>query len=405
MSVLTVSSIAISIEELVGTFEGIGTLVGGLSVTPAVVVVAGIAAVVVIGKLFDKIWNSTRVNIPGIEASLTNSVDKVSKLGNKIQDALTEWNLIKEEINSKNEFNNKIDGINIDIKSVINQLSSISDNLYDQLLEWASTLAIFYIAKNDNTFYTLNKNDVDTLINSYSSSDNHISTLEDTINKVLIILDNLINLIRKQYEINLYTVTTLVAPEPTTTIGDFTEEGIDEALRKGIISKYLASLLKSMIKSISISSTQSPKRKPSKGKKRKFKKKKQKKNRKQKEKLPQKIKMIWVKTYDVSDWIAKITFTFPIKKDLESDDKGTIMFHLKKGGTIRFVRVKRGTFSVIALAYGTGFRLWSQFWKKKLVNKPPKPKPVLSWFIKRINPQDRQIAIPQEIKNKKVKYK
>lgn len=184
----------------------------------------------------------------------------------------------------------------------------------------------------------------------------------------------------------------------------WTTKEIDEMITNvglGLLSgEYLKELLRSLSKTRTSTRTKTKKRAAKKRKKTKKKWKKKGGQKKKKKKNPKYIKMITVDVNNVSRWIARVEFFFPVRKPLESDDKGTMIFHLKKGGNIKFVRVKRGTFSVISQVYGTGYRVWSQFWKKKIVNRT-----VLSWFIKRINMQDREIAIPQEIKSKKVKYK
>jgi hypothetical protein len=94
--------------------------------------------------------------------------------------------------------------------------------------------------------------------------------------------------------------------------------------------------------------------------KRKLKRKRPRRNKNQ-HKLPSEIKSIKVDVNNVSKWIAEVSFTFPTIKPIRSDDRGTLRFILKKGTVIRFVRVKRGTFSVISLVFGTGYRVWSQF--------------------------------------------
>lgn len=118
-----------------------------------------------------------------------------------------------------------------------------------------------------------------------------------------------------------------------------------------------------------------------------------------------KIKRISARVGSYSKWIERITFEFPERQSITSDGKGTMKFWLKSGTVIRKVRVKRGTFSVIAMwslgsSFGTGYRYWSQFNKKAIVNREK----VISWFIPLINQRDREIAIPLEINENDIKY-
>lgn len=116
--------------------------------------------------------------------------------------------------------------------------------------------------------------------------------------------------------------------------------------------------------------------------------------------IPETIREIYKDVSNVSEWIRAVSFKFPTRQPKDSDARGTLTFHLKKGSLIRFVRVKRGTFSVIADYYGTGYRLWSQFWKHKIVNRWR-----LSWAIKRITEADREIGIDTELIKRECHYK
>ncbi len=169
-----------------------------------------------------------------------------------------------------------------------------------------------------------------------------------------------------------------------------------ESRINAMIETQVASLSKSAVRE---KTNEEKEDKPLKGKKRKKRfpsKRKKKKNKK----IPQRFITASIDVSIQSEWIRKLTFRYPNRKDINSDDKGTLIFSLKKGGEIRFVRVNRGTFSVIALAVGTGYRLWSQFWKRKLVSKD-----VTSRFIQRININDRKKGIREEIRTKRITYK
>lgn len=232
----------------------------------------------------------------------------------------------------------------------------------------------------------------------------NVDTLIEQIKALIDVYNNIIIQIEQLSKTATFVITEVTSPtqsppfilNPEGTLPSL--ETLLEQLSKGMIVGRLADLLKSLVNNATrTKNAEDGEEEQQKKRKRRRRKKKRKQNKK---KRPKKIKMAWIDTTSVSKWIAKLTFEFPVQKDIESDDRGTLRVHIKGGGVIKFVRVKRGTFSVISSVYGTGYRIWSQFWKRRIVNRT-----VLSWFIKRINANDREIAIPQEINNKKVKYK
>lgn len=135
--------------------------------------------------------------------------------------------------------------------------------------------------------------------------------------------------------------------------------------------------------------------------------------KKEDKRIPRKIKKRLPKTFKYaernvgrhSEWIEKVSFEFPVAKDYQSNDRGTLIFYLKNGRTIRRVRVARGTFSFIVYAitfvpYGVGYRFWSHFNRKYLVNPN-----TISIGLRMISNADRIKAIPKELSDKQVIYR
>lgn len=244
----------------------------------------------------------------------------------------------------------------------------------------------------------------------------------ETINNIIDITKELFKQFINQYELLKYQLrvaTTvlddLIKPKPGATIpeevkptpGSVAVPGAAGRQHgRGLLGALLGGVLLEMLKELTRSSSRIVDKRRRRKKKGKLRLPKFPKDDKDKDGKPKrKIKEISVNVRRVSAWVSRIRFVFPEKRDIDSDEKGSIYFYLKNGGVIRFKRVKRGTFSVISQVFGTGYRIWSQFWKRKIVNKPPSPEAVLSWFIKRINEQDRKIGIEEEIKDSKVKYR
>lgn len=275
------------------------------------------------------------------------------------------------------------------------------DATFQQTQEyWRLLFEIGFIDSVPQIIYTLGDYYVKNKDFSYINTDNIV----DFLNKYLQLIKDYLTIIQELKITGEAILVDIITPtqsppfvlNPEGTLPSL--ETLLEQLSKGMIVGRLADLLKSLINNATrTKNAEGGEEEQQKKRKRRRRKKKRKQNKK---KRPKKIKMAWIDTTSVSKWIAKLTFEFPVQKDIESDDRGTLRVHIKGGGVIKFVRVKRGTFSVISSVYGTGYRIWSQFWKRRIVNRT-----VLSWFIKRINANDREIAIPQEIRNKKVKYK
>lgn len=410
MSVIAVTTIATTGTELTGILESLSAL-APIASSPALPIAVALAGAVVVGKIFERVWNANRTKISGIEVNLRNVISETQKIGASIQSVVNDFYSQSTSLLSKVKEIEEWLGYKYDIQALINKTNAWSNALFQQVISWTQQLAIIHIAGSDNAFYTLNKDDVDAIIDANTSSPPHTSAITNLGQGTIQAIKALIDQINKEYEKVVYLQLTITSPEktiagitvtaPTTRDSLATPslpslEELYEQYKKGLIAGRLADLIRDLINSISITRTKTINAKGGKWKWRKPKWPKEAKGRKK----PKKIREAWVDTTPVSNWISKVTFRFPVAKDINSDDRGTLTVHIKKGGTIRFVRVKRGTFSVISLVYGTGFRIWSQFWKKRIVNRH-----VLSWFIKIINAQDRAIAIPQEIKDKRIKYK
>ncbi len=280
-------------------------------------------------------------------------------------------------------------------KRVLNMLTDLG------IITWREGEVVFNkfaLIKDYGTTTKLTGQAPENLINGYEFL-TQLPIILNAIEKEISDIFNSFIVLQMQERLNSSSTITLpsILENPNTLTGDETLEELFRLALAGKLGTELANYVLSITRSAVRTRT-----KTQKAARERMKRKRRLKRKKKKKKKPQKrmIRTITVDTNDVSEWIASVSFTFPTKKDIDSDDKGTMIFKIKGGGMVRFVRVKRGTFSVISQVYGTGYRVWSQFWKHRIVNRT-----VLSWFIKRINANDRELAIPQEINDPNVKYK
>lgn len=384
-----------------------------LAAAPLAVWGGAMVAAVEAGKLFSKLWNKTRNEIPNIEANIEAAQLKLANAGaNYLQIAVTD---IETNLNTYLKQASTVDKIlNTNFEAEVMKLSETIKKIDTQTFElykmWITTLALFHVAGSDNAFYTLNKDNIDNLIGAYTSNPVEADSLINFIEKISTAWEtmkrDLINWEKRVQGV----ITTVIIPTntrlpkniPELTTTRIPTLDIDKLINGGITNVYdlIESLSGSLTQSATKTENEDDENKKKKKKRKKFKRKKQKKAPKKKY-----IKQISLRTPE-SEWIEKISFTFYRVQRRTSNDRGIMRFHLKKGGTISKVRVKRGTFSVIALwsagtKLGVGYRYWSQFNKKAIVNRDK----VLSWVIPLITPEDREIAIPLELQQKMVKYK
>lgn len=395
----------------------VGTTIGGIEAGAALLAAAPVAAwgaamfaATAAAKAFGTIWNKTRVQIPNLKLNLESAQLKVQQVGqNFLQPVTTDItnnlaNYLAEAAKVDALFNTNYQA---DIQKLATDIQTIDAKLLEMYQTWITTLALLVTAGSDNTFYTFNRNDLDKLIGAYVSNPVEVDSLVETVKKITAAWNALKNNITDWEEtVQTVVVTTLLPKQtsiPAVLVGIETRTKIPSLDLAALIAGTgiaTQEQIDTIVQTISRTKTQTKEKKRKKRKLRARRKSKKRRN------PPKTIRVIKVDVSRNSRWIKSLEFRFPTQQPISSDKKGSLTFFLKKGGVIKKVRVNRGTFSTIVmwslgLSKGVGYRYWSQFNKKAIVNRDT----VYSWTIPRINKQDREIAIPIEIKEKRVKYR
>lgn len=397
---------------------GIGTTVTETGITVETLSTAPFAAwgVAMLAALkaadkFGQVWNKTRNKIPYLEANLKKAQQDIVDAGVQYLQPTTQD--ISNNFNQYLEEAKKVDlllqtSYATKITDLSNQIKSLDSKALELYQMWVTTLSLLHIAGSDNAFYTINKDDIDKLIGAYTSNPVEVDALIEVIKKIvaawLAIKAEIESWLPKAQ-----TIAISILDPPISTFPERPADNVDEIIKGlgGFAGLKGTELIRDLINEINNSIARTRVRTRTRTREARFKLPKRFPNKKTPRKKPEhKIKYIEMDTSNSSEWIRKITFTFPQAESMESNSLGTMRFHMKKGGVITKVRVKRGTFSVIALwsigtKLGVGYRYWSQFNKKAIVNRDK----VLSWVIPIINANDRNIAIPLERLQKMIKYK